>query len=208
MKLTSVISLFILLLAIGSCCNKDSFVCKCDTSHLKRNDSILRIAFSDTNFLNIQHKYYKLEPLNKKDQESYRLRMSHAFSRYTHFYTLTKTDSGAILEVRQYHDSRDTDVRLDKKYNVLLTETEWESFKYKVNANCYWSNEVAKHVCKGCLDGGSWMLQGYDPERRNCAKGKQHLDVCDFGDQHELGEICMEIRKYAKEERLTVYPKY
>ena len=52
------------------------------------------------------------------------------------------------------------------------------------------------------LDGGTWTLEGYDPNKNNCGKANFHVDYCRYGEENHLGEICNMIRTYAKEERL------
>lgn len=199
------LSSFVLL--PGCCETNPSLNCQCNTAHLSYNDSLIDVYDSDTIARERHNTYYNLKPLeNNGGWEAYRLTMNHSFSAYIQFYTLTRTRDGAILEVRQMYEDRTHDTLItDKQYNVVLTKTQWNTIKKEIISTCYWSNKIGKDRCQGCLDGGAWVLEGYDPFRKNCAKKEQHLDVCDFGSGGKLGKLCRTIRKYAKEEKLNVY---
>lgn len=193
------------LLFIG-CETRKSFQCNCDTSYLSFNDSLVDDFFADSVFLRRQHDYYDLEHLSNLNTESYRLRMYHSFASHTQFYTLSKTNSGAKLEVRQYSHEGEPAKHLDEKYLIDLTEIEWKSIKDEIDSSCYWANKQGINKCRTCLDGGTWLLEGYDPLKRNCAERKQNIDACDYGSDSKLGKLCTAIRKYAEEDRLIVYP--
>lgn len=195
-----------ILILISSCCDsKSSVKCNCDNSYGSHNDSIIDLLSSDEGYVEMQYKYYHLAPISDGDWETYRLEMNHSFSRYIQFYTITKTKSGALLEVLQYDQKAAYDDRFDKKYTIHLTKGQWKIIRNEISSTCYWSNEIAKDKCKGCLDGGSWVLQGYDPYSKNCSKKAYHVDLCDFDSKSELGNLCRTIRKYAKEDKLDVY---
>jgi hypothetical protein len=204
MKLTMI--LFSALMLISSCCDSEkSFDCQCDNSYQSYNDSIVNLFSSDKGYIEQQNKYYYLAPISDADQEIYRLEMNHSFSRYIQFYTLSKTNSGALLEVLQYDQKAEDGARFDKKYEAHLTREQWKIIRDKINATCYWTNKIGKDRCKNCLDGGSWVLQGYDPQSRNCSKRAYHVDLCDFDSKSELGDLCRINRTFVKEDKLNVY---
>jgi hypothetical protein len=188
-----------------SCDSKKPFVCNCDTSFLSYNDSLFGDFRFYSTYDSICKNDYGLEWLSNYENESYRLSMRHSFSRYFQIYTLSKTSSGGLLEVKQFYNKKDFGDILDLKYEVNLTKTQWEKFKKEIDSSCYWSNQIGKDKCQDCLDGGTWLLQGYDPEKRNCANRTLNIDGCDYGSKHELGNLCRTIRKYAKEEKIETY---
>ena len=126
-------------------------------------------------------------------------------NRYSHLYTLSKKDDGAELEVLQYYSpkERGKKVQLDKKYTINLSGKEWRVIKNAIDTSCYWTNEVGNGY-HTVLDGGSWRLEGFDPSKRNCANRNYHVDICLFGTKNNLGNLCLLIRKFAKEERLNL----
>ena len=91
------------------------------------------------------------------------------------------------------------------RFEVALSGAEWEEIEDAIESSCYWSNQVGKDKCQECLDGGGWMLEGYDPKMRNCAGRAHTFDWCDFESKGELGNLCRTIRKFAREEELHVH---
>ncbi len=131
--------------------------------------------------------------------------MMHSFSPHVQIYTVTETNSGAKMDVREYTIDTSKHRSLSLKYEVTLSLADWEGIKNKIDSSCYWSNQFGKDKCQECLDGGFWMLEGYEPEMKNCARSARKFDVCDFESKGELGNLCRTIRKYAREEELHVY---
>lgn len=199
--------LFLTIFSITSCCkSKEPFSCNCDNKYLAYNDSILREVVADTASFNHMHRVFSLPKITRNETETYRLKMMHSFSRYAQFYTLSRKKIGATLEIIQFYDDRNrkTTINVDKKYTVPLSEDQWLAIKKTINTSCYWSNEARSGYHDG-LDGGSWLLEGYDPDQRNCPNRMYHIDICSYDESNKLGDLCRSIRKYAKEEKLNVY---
>lgn len=206
MKLLIIALFIILITAVSGCCKSGSIVCDCDTTHLSYNDSLMNTFKADTAFAERLLKTYHLKPLSDEKHERYRLQMGHSFSRFEQFYTLSRTNSGGLLEVRQYYSARKSGKTvLDTNYTATLTKTQWKNIKNAIDSSCYWTNEIGKDLCKSCLDGGSWSLEAFDPAKGNCAKRDHHIDVCSFGSTGKLGKLCLFIRKYVDESQLDVY---
>lgn len=165
----------------------------------------MNVYFSDTLLFEERNKYYGLQPIHNQNNISYRLNMMHSFSPHVQIYTLTETNSGATMDVREF--TMDTTYRQNLRinYEVTLSLADWEGIKNKIDSSCYWSNQFGKERCEDCLDGGFWMLEGYDPEMKNCAGRARKFDACDFESKGELGNLCRTIRKYAREEELHVH---
>jgi len=201
--------LLLAILIINSCCkSKEPFPCNCDNKFLAHNDSVLRDVVADTASFNHMHRVYSLPKITRYETETYRLKMSHTFSSYIQFYTLSRKKIGATLEIIQFYDDRNkkTTIKVDKKYTVPLSEDQWLSIKKTIDTSCYWSNEAGKGYHQ-VLDGGTWLLEGYDPDQRNCPNRTYHIDACFTEYQSKLGDLCRFIRKYAKEEKLNVFDR-
>jgi hypothetical protein len=189
-----------------SCATETPYDCKCDTTHLTNNDSILNDLRTDTASFNHQHRFFNVQPLEELGkEEAYRLKMSHSFSLYTQCYTFSKKGSETNIEVLQYYAARhpDSTIRIDKKYAIRLSANEWNAIKKAIDTSCFWSNEVGSGN-RMVLDGGTWRLEGFDMRKRNCANREYHVDACGFEYDNQLGDLCRFLRKYAKEERLNV----
>lgn len=198
--------LFLAIFSITSCCkSKEPFPCNCNSKYFSYNDSVVNKLVTDTTFFNYVISTYNVPKVTLYKTETYRLKMFHSFSRYTQIYTLSRKKTGAKLEVIQYfHDDTSGKIKFDKKYDVLLTEDQWLLLKHEIDTSCYWSNKIGSgHPT--VLDGGSWLLEGFDPAQRNCPDRMYHIDFCSFGRKNKLGDLCRSIRKYAKEEKLDVY---
>lgn len=204
------ITTFFLLLLIVSCTTKSKpFFCKCDTFHVSKNDSLIKSQFTDPrsyrDFLN----RWNIPPLSSYKKECYRFIMRHAFSKYTQIYTLIKQDNRAKLIVSEYQNPQTSkkQASINKHYELILSETNWRKIKREIETKCCWTNPAAKYKNSG-LDGGSWVLEGYDHLKQNCANRTYHIDVCAYNDSYgpsNLGEICRIIKKFAKEERLNIH---
>lgn len=205
MKLFTI--LLLTIFSITSCCkSEEPFSCNCDNTYLAHNDSILREIVADTASFNRMHRVFSQPKITRNETETYRLKMMHSFSRYTQFYTLTRKKIGATLEIIQFYDDRNrkSTIKVDKKYTVPLSEDQWLSIKKTIDTSCYWSNKAGSgHHDE--LDGGSWLLEGYDPDQRNCPNRMYHIDICSYYESNNLGDLCRSIRKYAREEKLNVY---
>lgn len=221
---TGLILLLLLILTITSCNTGKPFNCKCDTSDLVYNDSIVDGFLKDKVFFKRQDKFYRLPRLQSLNTESYRLKMQHSFSKYEQFYTLKETENGAELDVREYCDKTvehcktkifqgreyqydckyDIQYILVKRYQQVLSKKQWNDIKTEIIEGCYWSNKAGTGIRHG-LDGGSWIMEGYDPESNNCAKREHNIDACSTESGNKLGDLCRTIRKYAHEERLHLY---
>lgn len=199
--------LFLAIFSITACCkSEESFQCNCDNQYLAHNDSILRNVVADTASFNRMHRVYSLPKITRNQTETYRLKMAHSFSKYIQFYTLSRKKIGATLDIIQFYDDRNrkTKIKVDKKYTVSLSEEQWQSIKEEIDTSCYWSNEAGSGYHEG-LDGGIWLLEGYDPNQHNCPNRTYHIDICSYYESNKLGDLCRTIRKYAKEEKLNVY---
>ncbi len=219
-----VVFIALLVFTLTTCNTEKPFNCKCDTSDLAYNDSIVDGFLKDKAFFKRQDKFYRLPKLKSLNRESYRLKMQHSFSKYEQFYTLKETVNGAELDVREYCDKTiehcDSRIILGKKYKVnckydiqyilvkeykeVLSKKQWNDIKTEIIEGCYWSNKAGTGIIHG-LDGGSWILEGFAPELNNCAKREHNIDACNTESGNQLGDLCRTIRKYAHEERLHVY---
>ena len=207
MKYTILIALFCSICTLIGCSGKSPYTCNCDKSFLAYNDSILDTALSDTAGLNQYHRTYNIPQLRLFGAETYRLKMSHSFSKYVQFYTLTKKEYGARLEVSQFLWSTDTSkvVEIDKRYVIKLSKDQWRTLKKRIDTSCYWTNKSKLGRAQEILDGGQWILEGFDPNQRNCANRKFNFDKCQYGSQNKLGELIRYIRSYALEYKINVY---
>ncbi|MGV3613289.1 MAG: hypothetical protein ACO1N0_20190 [Fluviicola sp.] len=200
--------LLLLILTITSCDTEKSFKCNCDTSDLVYNDSIMKSFHQNRNYFKDQMEYYHVPPLRSYGRVSFRLSITHSFSNYVQKYTLVEKDKGAELDVREYAlEGMDCHILkrpLIKRYQIQLTDEQWNSIKEAVNENCYWTNKMAEGYPM-MLDGGSWILEGFDPESGNCANREYTIDGCRTDYKNKLGDLCRKIKKYAHEERLHVY---
>jgi hypothetical protein len=203
-----VINISVVLLIILISCNEEKpFKCNCNTEQLECNDSLIATYTNDTALFNFHHRVYNIEPLSIFGHEAYRLRIGHGFSQYTQIYTLSKNNKGASLEVIQYFSpkERNKKIRIDKRFQIQLTEKEWNLIKKEIDSSCYWANQVGSDLCVNCLDGGTWRLEGYDPESKNCAGQQYHIDACDYGSKSKLGKLCLKIIKFGNEEELDLF---
>lgn len=195
------ISIFILL-----SCKQEPYKCNCDTSAVTKNDSIIGSMLKDTSSYNRYLRYYHIPHLAIYENECYRLKLSHSFSRYTQIYTLIHTGSGAVLDIKEYIKpkiKRDIQ-KLHITYRIELSNQQWEEIKKAIETKCYWSQPMNERN-QETLDGGSWLLEGYDPEKRNCANALYHIDDCYYEESSDFGKLCRLIKKYAHEEKLNIY---
>ena len=204
MKLFTI--LLLTIFSITSCCkSKEPFSCNCDNTYLAHNDSIVNAIVSDTTYFKDVISTHNVPKVTLYKTETYRLKMFHSFSRYTQIYTLSRKKTGAKLEVLQYfREDKSRKIKFDKKYDLLLTEDKWLSLKHEIDTSCYWSNKVGSGH-PAVLDGGSWILEGFDPDQQNCPDRMYHIDFCSYENQNNLGDLYRSIRKYAREEKLNVY---
>lgn len=198
------ISTFILL-----SCSQEPYKCNCDTSAVTKNDSIIGSMLKDTSSYNRFLRNYRIPHLAIYKNECYRLKLSHSFSKYTQIYTLIHTGSGAVLDVKEYLNpkSKPVKLKLHIAYTIELSNKQWHEIKKAIETNCYWSQPINERN-RQVLDGGSWLLEGYDPEKRNCAKALYHIDDCYYEDNSDFGNLCRLIKKYAHEEKLNIYSNH
>lgn len=184
-------------------CSEEPFNCMCNTSFVKENDSIVQTARLDSSIIKLD-KRYNQELLEYRRDESYRIYIRHSLNKYFQVYTLVKNNEGATLEVQEYVGSSgySLDNRLDTSYSIDLTKKEWSKIKKSIDSNCFWTLRFDDGVCHETLDGGEMILQGYQPDKRNCANSDYYLIVGGVSKDKRIYQIFRDIRKYAKEEKL------
>lgn len=81
-------------------------------------------------------------------------------------------------------------VRIDKK--------DWSNFKKLIDEKVVWTTSVLIDR-GGSLDGSTWILEGYQPNQRNCF-GKEYHVVSRFSpDSSDFRMICEKILTFAGE---------
>lgn len=199
MKITTSLTVVAAFL-IGSSEELPPFNCKGDTQHISFNDSLVRAELKDTAAFNHYLKVLKIPAIQDMNDETYRLRSSHSFSKYSHIYTLTNSPYETSINVRQY----DKKLNLHKEYSLSLSNSDWKKIKKKIEESCFWSNQINDSNWT-ILDGGKWVIEAYDPQARNCGRAHFRIDWSYSGAEGNFGDIARLIKSYAKEERLTLY---
>lgn len=199
-------TLYILIIYITIVgCTEKPFNCNCNTSFLKENDSILKSTCPDSLLIKLD-KRYNQELLKNRYEESYRVYIRHSFNKYFQVYTVVKNNDGATLEVQEYLGSSgySLDNKLDTTYSIDLTQNEWLNIKKSIDSNCFWSLRFDDGVRNEALDGGEMILQGYQPNKKNCANSDYYLIIDWVSKDKRIYQILHDILKYAKEEKLHV----
>jgi hypothetical protein len=186
-------------------CSEEPVNCKCNTSFVKENDSIVQSARLDSSIIKLD-KRYNQELLEYRKEESYRIYIRHSLNKYFQVYTLVKNNERATLEVQEYVGSSgySLDNRLDTSYSIELTKNEWSNIKKSIDSNCFWTLRFNDGVRHETLDGGEMILQGYQPDKRNCANSDYYLIVDWVSNDKRIYQIFQDIREYAREGKLHV----
>ena len=200
-RILYVLILFITILG----CKEAPFNCNCNTSFVKENDSIVQAARLDSSIIKLD-KRYNQELLENRAEESYRVYIRHSLNKYFQVYTVVKSEDGATLEVQEYIGSSgySLDNKLDTSYSIILTQNEWSNIKKSIDSNCFWTLRFDDGERHETLDGGEMILQGYQPDKRNCANADYYLIIDWVSKDKRIYQILHDIRKYAKEEKLHV----
>jgi hypothetical protein len=199
MKITPVLIAFMVLL-FGCSEELPLFDCACETQHVATNDRLIHVQLKDKKAYNDYIQRWKIPPIQNLQGESYRLKSTHSFSKFSHIYTLTKNSSGAQINVRQYSKK----LSLDKQYTIRLSDSDWKKIKTEIEESCFWSNPINNDNWI-MMDGGSWTIEAYDPDARNCGSATYHYDWCYYDSDGEVGDLARLIKSFSKEEHLVLF---
>lgn len=168
-------SIFFLILLLTSCRN-EPYACHCTISEVTKNDSILKSLDTEQGFPRFLSRYREI-PLSTYGVETYRMSTRHSFNRYFQVYTITKTYDGADFLIQEFVSSKPyaLDSKLSNKHLTKLNHEQWKHFKQVTENNCYWSLTVDDPDKSDYLDGGEWYIEGFQPNKRNCAHSYRHF---------------------------------
>ncbi len=186
-------------------CSEEPFNCTCNTTFVKENDSIMQSARLDSSVIKLD-KRYNQELLEKRGTESYRVYIRHSLNYYFQVYTVVKNNDGATLEVQEYKGSSGYSLenKLDTSYLIDLNKNQWSNIKKSIDSNCFWTLQFDDGVREHKLDGGEMILEGYQPDKRNCSNSDYYVVIDWVSKDKRIYQILHDIRKYAKEEKLHV----
>ena len=168
MKIVSLFSFLYLL--ISSCCQDATYNCKCDTSAVAANDSILK-SEETVKGLPKFFKRFNQKPLTEQPGESYRLSTMHSFNKYYQVYTLTKSQTGGDFTIQEFlcTQAYSRDCKLVNEHHSKISGSQWKSFKNTINNECFWTLPIFDPDTSHYLDGGEWNIEGFQPDRMNCS---------------------------------------
>lgn len=181
------IPFFIALLIICSCSTPEiKEPCHCNTSAVEKNKvEVDRMRFKGyKDYLRI----WRIPPLAGYAAESYRICTMQAFEN-TRIITIVKTDAGAKMSTAVYNDQRPTgkETVVRSRSTRMLSKGEWKKIRLKIHSNCFWTEPMGK--MKPVLDGGSWLIEGYDPSESNCGKLRYHANFSQMGESNSIAKL-------------------
>lgn len=201
---------FISFIISMASCQKKPNTCHCNISEISRNDSIL----SNPNLkeeLIVHLKSFKQLDLREMSDETYRLWIHDIMTKDTYFYTFTKKSSACEVKIQNYSQTgggwkrgmnrseyfKNLKNNLNSERVVRIDKKDWSNFKKLIEEKCFWTTSVS--IDRGGLDGSTWILEGYQPNQRNCS-GKEYHAVSRFSpDSSDFRMICEKILTFAGE---------
>ena len=197
MKVT--LTILLILGTLFSSCTTEQFDCSCDTTHVSETDSILKLPDLDSMMNRISAKYGQ-KPINQFTMENYRFSSRGACSGESSFYHLTEVNSGADLSFKYYQgpNNKSTGHNIVEQGNYHLDETEWLSFKRMIDTTCFWTMAIDQGN-QPFFGGTTWMVEGFQPDKRNCANRDIQIVLGWIPDSSAFTNICQRIKSYAKQ---------
>lgn len=190
-----------LILAICSCEN-NPHNCKLEPLVLSKNDSIMASKNYKDGFNYILKRYNELD-FEKLSHKAYRLVISYSWDREPRIFRFEKTKQGGVLTIQEnYKASFEKEEGVsDTIYKKILSTKKWNELEKVFDSNCFWTLPLL--VNRHGLDGNSYTLEAFDPERNNPVN-KEYFIATRWSPEENtpFWEICNYIESFLKVSKL------
>jgi len=162
-------------------CQEEPCKCEIEPDQMRYSENVLEVDSVREGMAFFSPKHW--ESINEPelwdlDHEIYRLFIRQAFRKGHRVYRLERKGNRCTLTINielekanwMPEDSLSAESFVKE---IPISLEEWESFTHKIDSVCYWKTLPWNGM--QVLDGSSWILEAYNPNKNACTQKRYHL---------------------------------